>query len=913
MRKKSSGFFQIFILFFFSFCSHSAFSQHLGNMMTFEKTDHSVLLKAEHGNCRVVFYSSDILGIDYSPQIPDTSFVIIRDTSTAVFFSVNESDSFLIFDAGDLFVQCQKYPLSLKFYHKNQEILSEPPAGGFFRATGENSIQFLIGEKTHFYGSGERGRSLDLRGLSFQLNNTPAYGYHEAQPTMNINVSFLATSAGAGLLFDHWYPAEIDIGNSQSDILTYKTRGKNLRYFVIAGENVGRQLEGYIYLTGRQPLPPKWAFGYLQSSYGYRTEAEAREIVRTMRQKKIPCDAIILDLDWFDQMGDLSWDLSNFPQPHQMMSDFLQEGIKTIVITEPYVTQYSRNFSPGYALGYFGKNSQGLPYLLENWWSCNCNAALVDFTNPEAQDWWWQKHPDFFGDELAGIWTDLGEPEQHPADMMHFLGPAEKIHNFYNLLWAEAIFQGYQSLRPDSRLFNLTRSGCAGIQRYAVIPWSGDVGVSFSGMAAQIPLMLNCGLSGLAYLHSDIGGFTGGDATPELYVRWVQLGAFSPIMRAHGVDYQPQEPWGYGDEAEAIAKKFIELRYQLLPYIYSLAWENYLTGKPILRPLYFDENADESFFNNYDSFLFGNALLISPVTASGVTSKTFRIPSDVWFDFWTDEVFIEPSSVTLDASLSKMPILVRGGSIIPMAPVMNYVDEMPAETLFVHIYPFPGKSGNFTLYEDDGRTLRYQQGEFALTNFSNQITESDGQASLEISVTKTSGSYASQPINRTYLLVIHRMNEPEIVKLNGEMLSSIASLSELRQNGDGYFYSGDEHRLFIQFSAQQETDNFISVSPFLTTTVKQSRSSKKENFLFSNYPNPLNSSTIIPFALQRKSHVTIKIYNLLGEKVKLIDIGEKNPGQHRYVLDSTGLASGLYFYELVAEKFSEHRKFLVVK
>ncbi|MEK6571439.1 MAG: TIM-barrel domain-containing protein, partial [Bacteroidota bacterium] len=415
--------------------------------------------------------------------------------------------------------------------------------GGLATNQAERWAVFSLSSDEHFYGTGERGTSLDKRGHAFDSYNTQIGGYTSALPTMNINIPFLASSKGYALYFENTYRGRFDLGSSDPTKFMYKAFGGELSYYLIVTRRIQDQLEKYAWLTGHQPLPPKWAFGFIQSKFGYRNDTEARMLVRTMRQKQIPCDAIVLDLYWFSQMGDLLWNLSAFPNPFQMMSDFLAQGIKTVVITEPYISSLSSNYSVAAASGYLGQNGQGQPYVLNNWWSCGCDAGLLDLTRPSAQDWWWGKHPEFFGNELAGIWTDLGEPERHPDDMQHYLGSTAKVHNIFNLLWARTLFEGYGRFRPSQRLFNLSRSGYAGIQRYGVIPWSGDVGKSFGGLAVQLPMMLNMGMSGLAYHNSDIGGFCCGTTTPELYVRWMQYGTFCPITRAHGTG-QPTEPWG---------------------------------------------------------------------------------------------------------------------------------------------------------------------------------------------------------------------------------------------------------------------------------------------------------------------------------------------------------------------------------
>jgi len=522
----------------------------LGGYTGYTLKEKAITVRADPASVRFIFYKPDVLRVDFLPSpttVLDSSFVVIQDTAENVGISILESDSTIRVSSSAIRILCQKNPIRMSFYNgSNQLLLAEPVSGGLATNQAERWAVFSLAPDDHLYGTGERGTSLDKRGQAFDSYNTQIGGYTSPLPTMNINVPFLASTKGYAIYFENSYRGRFDLGASDPTRFVYRADGGELSYYLIAAPRIPDQLERYTWLTGRQPLPPRWALGFIQSKYGYHSETEARALVQTMRQKQISCDAIVLDLYWFSQMGDISWDLAAFPHPFQMMSDFLAEGIKTIVITEPYSTSRSMNYSAASSNGYLGRNPQGQPYVLQNWWSCGCDAGLLDLTKPEAQDWWWSKHPSFFGSQLAGIWTDLGEPERHPDDMLHYLGSAARVHNIFNLLWAKRLFGGFAELRPNQRIFNLARSGYAGIQRYGVIPWSSDVGKGFGGLAVQLPMLLNMGMSGLAYHNSDIGGFCCGTTTPELYVRWMQYGTFCPVARAHGTG-QPTEPWGYGD------------------------------------------------------------------------------------------------------------------------------------------------------------------------------------------------------------------------------------------------------------------------------------------------------------------------------------------------------------------------------
>ena len=917
--------FFITVAFFLIISTNIKAQTYLGNFTSYSIQGRTVRIFADTSSIKFIFYKPDILRVDFLPSLStklDTSFVVIRDTTEFVNFNVIEKDSSVEIISDSIKVICQKYPLRISYYtFSGKLILNEPQEGGLETINFERNINFSFSAGTHFYGTGERGTSLDKNGQSFGSYNTQIGGYNSPLPTMNINVPFLVSNKEFAIYFEDTYPGSFDLGKENPDKFSYTANGGELSYYLIVSATIQGQLEKYTWLTGRQPLPPRWALGYIQSKYGYQNESEARQMIKTMRQKKFPCDAIVLDLYWFKHMGDISWDLSNWPNPFQMMTDFLTEGIKTIVITEPYITQNSINFSEALSNGYLGKDRVGNNYLLDNWWSCGgCQAGLIDFTNPDAQKWWWNKHPSFFGNELAGIWTDLGEPERHPTDMFHYLGSSNKIHNIYDLLWAKTIFNGFNKFRPDERIFNLTRSGYAGIQRYGVIPWSGDVAASFGGLAVQLPMMLNMGMSGLAYHNSDIGGFAG-STTPELYARWMEYGTFCPIARAHG-NHKPTEPWGYGTATESIAVEFIKLRYQLLPYIYTMAYKNYSSGLPIARPLFFDYPQDNTLWNNSSEYLWGDNFLVAPVVKSNVTLKNVYLPQGEWIDYWTDKKYTGSQNYTVSAPLDKMPIFVKSGSIIPMQPVMNYSNEYPLDTLILDIYPSAVKTSKFTLYEDDGRTLEYQKGSFSLTNFSSNISSTDSSKNLSISISRTTGNYRGKPLFRTFIAKIHGVGStPVSVLKNSIKINNKISYSDLRKNKEGYNYDPSHKILYIQVYTVPDSAYNIETTGYLTS-VSQNQNLNEINFhLFQNYPNPFNPVTSIDYDISKKGFATLKVYNSLGEEITTLVSEEKNPGIYQVKFDGTKYSSGVYYYRLsviysegsTIKNFSSTKKFILMK
>ncbi len=776
-----------------------------GDVTAHSRTGNTFILRSGNSSVRLSFYAPDIVRVDLLPDADpgagkDSSFAVIREASADFPVGLGETDSTLVVSSHALRVLCRKSPFQLSFSDSSgRDLTSGATPGGMVWQADENVAKFTIRPGEHFYGTGERGTRLDRRGQAFDCYNTQSGGYATPLSTMNINVSFIASSNGYALFFDNTYRGRFDVGMSDPAVLSYASAGGALTYYLIAAPTLARQIERYTWLTGRQPLPPRWAFGFIQSKNRYATEEEARSIVRTMRAENFPCDAIVLDLRWFRAMGDLRWDTSSWHDPEAMLRDFLRDGFRTILITEPYVVETSVNYAEASRLGFLARNSDGGTYVLDKWWSCGgCDAALFDMTDPAARRWWWSKHPPFLGRYVAGLWTDLGEPERHPPGMRHYLGTAAKVHNIYNLLWAKTVFEGMSAFRPGERVFNLTRSGSAGIQRYGVITWSGDVSRSFGGLGVQLPMLLNMGMSGLAYHNSDIGGYARNPTTAELYVRWMEYGVFTPVTRAHGagesVSGSPTEPWKFGEEAENVCREMLSLRYRLLPYNYTMAYRNYRTGLPLARPLIMMYPRDSAYADESSTYLWGDDFLVAPVVEADQRTKPVVFPRGEWVNFWSDESVEGGRTIVVDAPLGRIPLFVRSGSIIPLAPLMRYSDERPLDTLTLAVYP--GNSGGDSFYEDDGKTTAYQDGECSVTAFTQTAEVTNGRMHLAVGIGRSSGSFKGMIKRREYIVEIHRVGTPPAdVRINGHQITS----------GPGYMFDPGKSLLTVPVSCSADS------------------------------------------------------------------------------------------------------------
>ncbi len=869
-----------------------------GDYTSHEIDGPSVLVHTTTSSVRYTFFRSDMVRIQFLPSPGtefDSSYTVIHDESIASPPNITQSDEWLELFGGEISVHIDKYPLRNSYITTAGTVTADDPDGGLVANQSARTVSLQLNPGEHLYGTGARGQNLDLRGYQFPCENQAHYGYSNPPDAMNVNVPLVLSSDGYALFIDNPWVGSFDLGFSDDNLLQYTSDGGELAVFIIGGHTIQNQLEAYTWLTGRQPLPTKWSLGYLQSKYGYHTQEEVQSVAQEFRTRGIPADGIIIDLYWFEHMGDYAWDYNAFPTPQQMIADLADDGFKTILITEPYFIQYCDHY--GFLFShpeYIGREANGDPYELDNWWSCGCDAYLLDVTDPQAANWQRGLYEDILDDGPAGFWTDLGEPERHPGDMHHTLGPRDQVHNLYNLFWAETVADAFASARPNERLFNLTRSGYAGIQRYGVTTWSGDVSRNWTGLATQLNLLLNTSLSGIAYNSSDLGGFTG-NASPELYIRWMQFGAFNPIMRAHGFENHATEPWGFGDEAEQIVSEFIKLRYELMPYIYGLARENHLTGIPIVRPLFFADPDDPMLANASDAFLLGEDMLIVPIVNDGQRQTSIYLPHGEWIDFWTYQRYAGGTTVALEAPLDHIPVLVRNGSTLPMRSTQQYVNESPLDTLILYINPHPELSDLVTFYEDDGLTHNYQSGMYAETEISTHFEDGPGELmTFVIDAGIASGSYPGMLEQRMILAELHHSASPNEVRVNGSPVTEYASLELLLEAGIGYYRDGIAR--IVHVLAEKAADEALTVEVDMpVASVGESATYPSAWFISAAYPNPFNASTVLTVSLPQPSELTVTVFNIHGQQVASLADGTYAAGQVHLVFDAKGLASGIYF------------------
>jgi alpha-D-xyloside xylohydrolase len=601
---------------------------------------------------------------------------------------------------------------------------------------------FIAPAEEHYYGLGQNQEGiLDLRGRTLDCRHN-----YDAPAGESVCVPFLVTDKGYGVVWDNPSATEVSPGLHGHTVWRSNV-GERVSYFVIAGANTDEIYSGYRKLTGATPLPPKAAFGYIQSKARYESQKQVLEIADGYRSRGYPLDVMVVDWFYWTRMGQLDIDPVEFPDPAGMNRTLHAQGLHTIISVWPRFERESRYFDLLASRGWLlkdadGKPVDGLPVRSDR------AGALLDSTNPQAREWLWDRIRENIASQgFDWFWLDETEPDLVPDGYFYSIGSGDRFHNVFPLLHTQGVAEGSRRDRPNLRNLILARAAYLGSQRYGSLFWSSDINPTWEALERQVPTGLDFTASGLAYWGNDIGGWQGlpekhvpdhpplvdpsdaravighYDDYPELIVRWYQYAAFTPTMRAHG-SRKETEVWSYGKAAEAIIVKYLKLRYTLLPYIYSLGKHTYDTGAPFMRALFMDFPQDPNVAKIGDEYMFGPTLLVAPVTEQGAQSRTVYLPAGTdWYNFWTNEKIGGGRTVHVSAPIDVIPVFVRAGSILPMgAPVLNTSNSQPLQEIRV----YRGHDAQFELFDDDGVSYAYEKG----AGTSTRLTWDDGRQSL---------------------------------------------------------------------------------------------------------------------------------------------------------------------------------------
>ena len=620
----------------------------------------------------------------------------------------------------------------------------------------------------YFYGLGETTGHINKKGYSYIGWNSDNPSPHtENFKSLYKDIPFFITlreGKAFGIFFDNTYRSYFDFGKENSSYYYFGADGGHKNYYFIVGPEIKDVIENYSYLTGRTPLPPMWALGYHQSRWSYSPDKRANEVAEKFREEKIPCDVIHLDINYMDGYRVFTWGLNKFKSPKEFVKKLKHNGFKLTTIIDPGVKKDEDYFmyKEGVEKNYFALNKDGSIYENKVWPG---DAVFPNFLRTDVRSWWSEKHKLLADTGVLGVWDDMNEPAsfegQIPEDVVFKDDNGKtkfhsEIHNIYGLLMAKSTYEGMKKA-SDKRPFVLTRACYAGAQKYTAV-WTGDNHSIWNHLKMSIPMLLNLGMSGMAFCGTDVGGFQF-DCTPELLMRWVQVGCFTPFFRNHSCIYtRDQEPWTFDEKTEEVYRRYVELRYKLLPYIYNLMKEAENKGYPALRPLFMHYQDDEETYEINDEFLFGEEILVAPVVIQGAKKRMVYLPGGKWIDYWTEKEYEGKNYYIINAPIDICPMFVKSGSIIPGYPPMQYVGEKKIEEITLDIYK---GNGNYSYYEDNGEDFKYKDGEYNLYEFEMK----EDSAKVIISFKNIHRGYGDGA--KTFKFIVHNVNAKSIA-VDGE-------------------------------------------------------------------------------------------------------------------------------------------------
>ena len=696
--------------------------------------------------------SDSIIHVIYSPSgsFPAShNYVVIKNSWPAAKFSLQASDKGTTLSTSEIKVSIDPKSGSVLFSSGNEplfndsaRIMTPETVNGEKTYRGELVVP-MYGSREGFYGLGQHQAGVwNYHGASVDLS----------QENTEIAIPMLLSSKGYGIFWNN--VSRTRVNNRFVHVMYISSEvADTIDYYFIYGPEFDKIIAGYRELTGEVPMFGRWAYGFWQCKNRYKSQDEIVGIAQKIRDQHIPADGIVQDWFWWVRKGEHVFN-KNYPDPQAMVNNLHDLHFHLMISVWPFFEPGSKEYDYMEQHGYFiDKTKVAHPPFHAK------GMAVYDATNPAARKYYWDlMDQHLFKLGVDAWWLDTTEPETEGQEenilLGHklYIGSGNRYANIYPLMTTTAVYQGQRSASDQKRVFILSRSAFAGTQRNAVTAWSGDVLSDWLSFKRQIPAGLNFSVSGLPYWTTDIGGFfIASPSDPkfrELFVRWFQFGAFSPIFRVHGTRFNPDENelWSYGPEAGKILLQYDNLRYRLLPYIYSLAWKTTSQSYTPMRPLVMDFREDVNAQNIGDQFMYGPAFLVNPVTEPGATSRHVYFPQAQWYDFWTGAAMPGGKFADVPAPLDRMPLYVRAGAIVPMGPEEEYSNQKPDNPMELRIYP--GADGDFLLYEDQGDTYNYEKGQYATI----PIHWSDATHTLSLGERK--GSFPGMLENRTFNVVI---------------------------------------------------------------------------------------------------------------------------------------------------------------
>ncbi|RPJ02839.1 MAG: DUF4968 domain-containing protein [Chloroflexi bacterium] len=751
--------------------------QSLGNVKSIEKRPHGLVVHAENAYVEIHFLTAEIVRVRMCPTSdfpPPFSYAVSRSDWPQTLVQTRDEPPMFTAFTDQLVCRVHRDGCRLTFATADHQIISED-AGGMTWRDSEVRWTRRLPRDEHSYGLGQRAHTLNLRGKRWALwNADPLPGYERGDDPVYTSIPFYVGARDGlalGILWDNPARGSADLGAAKADEMTLLAEDGELRFYLFAGPTVPAVLKLYTDLTGRMPLPPIWALGFHQSRWSYDSENTFRALAHEFRRRCLPCDALYFDIDYMDGYRIFTWNRERFPLLPNLLADLAEQGFKTVANLDPGI-----KVEPGYPVydealreNLLLKLPNDKPIIAPAWPGKVC---FPDFTDARARAWWAAQLSTLTVAGFSGLWNDMNEPSvitfqrdsTLPDYVHHDWDTAGQTHaagghNVYGMLMARATREGLQKQYSRKRPFVLTRAAYAGAQRYAA-SWTGDNVSTWDHLRLSISMVLNNGLSGMAFTGADVGGFAG-EPDGELFTRWMQVGSMLPYFRAHTmIGTAPQEPWSYGEQVETIIRRYLELRYQLLPTIYSAFAQCAQDGMPIVRPLFMVDPTDETLRDVDDAFMLGDSILVAPILERGATQREVYLPRGVWYEYDTGKLTDGARSFTVQAPLDRMPIYVRAGRVLLMWPTIQYVGSQPPDEARLRVF---AGSGETTLYEDAGEGTDYQRGDYRWSYFTCKFLPS-GQFAIDW---RRAGQY-QPPYRQIRVEVVGISGEPESVLLDSQ-------------------------------------------------------------------------------------------------------------------------------------------------
>ena len=667
----------------------------------------------------------------------DFSYAITKYASTGYnHLEIAEDKDCYTVTTSKLICNVYKENLGVEIFDaKDKTLLSQDEAGFHWEESYEHGGDIVKMSKiSHdgesYYGLGDKPQNPNLKGRRFENWVTDSYAYGKDTDPIYKAIPFytgLHHEKAYGIFFDNTFRSFFDFAHERRNVTSFWAQGGEMNYYFIYGPEMERVVAKYTDLTGKpHQMPPMWTLGFHQCKWSYYPESKVKEIASKLRKLKIPCDAIYLDIDYMDGFRCFTCNKEYFPDPKRMVKELAEDGFKTVAIIDPgiKIDEDYTVFKEGLEKDYFCKRADG-PYMKGKVWPGEC--YFPDYTKPEVREWWSGLFKELIEDVgIKGVWNDMNEPavmevpnKTFPNDVRHDYdgNPCShrKAHNVYGMQMARATYHGLKKFSYPKRPFVITRAAYSGTQRYTST-WTGDNVATWEHLWIANVQAQRLAMSGYSFTGSDIGGFAE-QPQGELFARWIQLGVFHPFCRVHSSgDHGDQEPWSFGQDVTDIFRKFVEIRYQLLPYLYTAFWQNISDGVPILKSLVLFDQDDVHTHYRTDEFIYGDKILVCPILEPNSKGRRMYLPFGNWYNFWNHEVVDGGKELWVDADIDSMPIFIKEGAIIPKFPVQQYVGEKDIDKVVLDVYYKQGKETSL-FYDDAHDGYDYTKGRYSLRTF----------------------------------------------------------------------------------------------------------------------------------------------------------------------------------------------------